>query len=696
MKSISNAVRNVGDKDKQRVLAILGQLAKVLPDWRAAKDLNARLSQLEAKQKDSSSRVSTAAAQLEEINKNITVAELAKLKIHKIFAIISLGCLALMFFKGTSAAIGVLLFIVNGPIWFWKIRTSNKQISELKNNRTSAERNLASFNDELSSFNREIALTKKEIENRPISLPSIQLSNIAFPINLVEVMGSMCAIDMSGTTRLTELVGVDLSDVGAELEPIALAAQRLSEIPVLLKSSSTDEVKNPVNRLFGEEDEFEKLVTSYTNVLGKVKDVKLPLPLLSRDSSIAKSLRSNSAKSQNVASGSIAIKAHKTEQTSIDDFLSEIIRMTDEGQKTLASLNQTFEALTNTGARYSNARTSSINHLHLNLFDVLNRASWCSKRYYCPRGIQSPQYIQDLIGVQINEAHNLSLEEIVSRLKQDRTIDARIKAKPDLIDELRTAVASLNEFSPDESKAGSNNPSEVRYAYIDDQYQESLKQFEYCLRKILFGSPYPLLSISNESRLFYDPEIEEWKSDVVPHTYTTSQVQKYGQILKIRSELLFPIWDHLWSEKADFRKSELFRTNESLIRMNEKESEKLIEIGNQFRADVRLTRNSIIALSSDIKSQSLEIESFSQGISALGLLSQRQQESLAIHSGNNDDYSELVEEAERKETLLGGEPQAQTMRRGTLSDPMTESMAPQILLAYTDSRSQRLVQQGGT
>jgi hypothetical protein len=130
--------------------------------------------------------------------------------------------------------------------------------------------------------------------------------------------------------------------------------------------------------------------------------------------------------------------------------------------------------------------------------------------------------------------------------------------------------------------------------------------------------------------------------------------------------------------------------------MNEKESEKLIEIGNQFRADVRLTRNGIIALSSDIKSQSLEIESFSQGISALGLLSQRQQESLAIHSGNNGDYSGLVEEAERKETLLAGEPQAQTMRRGTLSDPMTESMAPQILLAYTDSRSQRLIQRGGT
>ncbi len=692
MKSISNAVRNVSDKDKQRVLAVLGQLAKVLPDWRAAKDLNAKLSQLEANQKEASSRLAVASTQLKEINEKITEAEATKRKLNIVFAIICSGCLILMYFK----RIGAALSLIAGSIWFWKVKTENKAIAILHDNRTAAERNLANANDELATFNRDIALTKNEIAYRPISLPSIQLASVVFPVNLVEIMGSMCALDISGTTRLTDLVGVDLSQAGTELGPIALSANKLSDIPVLLKSSSSDELKDPVNRIFGEEDEFQNLVTSYTKVLGKVKDVTLQLPLLHRDSIVAKNLRSKPSEMQNVSLNSVPVIAQTTEQTSINDFLYEITKMTEDGQKTLVSLNQTFEALSNTGALYSKARTSSINHLHLNLFDVLNRASWCSKRYYCPRGIQSPQYIQDLIGIQINDAHLLQLEEIIARARQDQVIEARIKAKPNLIDELRNALTSVQEFSPSETDQDSNSPPEVRLAYLEDQYQESLKQFQFCLRKIVFGSPYPLLSISTESRLFYDPEMEEWKSDVVPYTYTTSQIQKYGQILKIRDELLFPIWDHLWNEKADFRKSELFRTNESLIRMNEKESEKLIDIGNQFRADVRLTRSSVIDLTSEIKSQSLEIESFSDGISALGLLSKRQQEALAVHSAKDDEHASLVEEAERKETLISCEPQAQAMRRGTLADPINESKAPQILLSYSDSRSQRVVKQGGT
>jgi len=199
MKSISNAVRNVSDKDKQRVLAVLGQLAKVLPDWRAAKDLNAKLSQLEANQKEASSKLAVASTQLKEINEKIAEAEATKRKLTIVFAIICSGCLILMYFK----RIGAALSLIAGSIWFRKIKTENKAIAILHDNRTSAERNLANANDELATFNRDIALTQNEIVYRPISLPSIQLASVVFPVNLVEIMGSVCALDISGTTGVS-------------------------------------------------------------------------------------------------------------------------------------------------------------------------------------------------------------------------------------------------------------------------------------------------------------------------------------------------------------------------------------------------------------------------------------------------------------------------------------------------------------
>jgi hypothetical protein len=213
------------------------------------------------------------------------------------------------------------------------------------------------------------------------------------------------------------------------------------------------------------------------------------------------------------------------------------------------------------------------------------------------------------------------------------------------------------------------------------------------LTAALFGTTQPILAFSEESRVYYDPEVEEWKSDLAPHVYNTGQVQRYAQILKVRNDLLFPMWEHLWTEKADFRKSELFRTNESLIRMSEKESEKLIEIGNQFRADMRTIREHVYLLEPDLVAQMGELTEFKEGITGLGLLSERQQAlfkndklgGLALPEGS------LLEEANAHESWLGLEPKNQATRRGTAVDPIDDARSPAVLISYTGQRAPRLV-----
>ena len=96
------------------------------------------------------------------------------------------------------------------------------------------------------------------------------------------------------------------------------------------------------------------------------------------------------------------------------------------------------------------------------------------------------------------------------------------------------------------------------------------------------GRSNGFLGISESARLFYDPHQDIWLSPVLPYTYTTAEVEQYGQLRRTEVDLLIPLWEHLWTEKADFRKSELFRTNESIQRMSEKEAKKSSKVPISF------------------------------------------------------------------------------------------------------------------
>ena len=303
-------------------------------------------------------------------------------------------------------------------------------------------------------------------------------------------------------------------------------------------------------------------------------------------------------------------------------------------------------------------------------------------------------FLHDVLGVQPKNAHTLSFDNIMNNLGQDKVISARMKDKPELCDELFINYNAVQEFKGEIEFDDLGDPidSGDRPAYVDDQFHEALARFRRNLSVLMTGSPNPILNFSHQSELFFDPEVDEWRSSTVPYVYSTSEVLRYGQVLKVTSDLMIPLWEHLWTEKSDFRKSELFRTNESLIRMSEKESEKLIEIANQYRADMRLVRENINLLESELKSKHDEIIFFRDGMQALGLLSERERQFLnedKLKALTLGDHS-LIEEGEQHETYLGIEPRVQAERRGSADDPIDLIRSPDILIPYNKNFTKRL------
>ena len=227
---------------------------------------------------------------------------------------------------------------------------------------------------------------------------------------------------------------------------------------------------------------------------------------------------------------------------------------------------------------------------------------------------------------------------------------------------------------------------------MQGQLDQSIKLFRIVLNKILTGSSFPVLNFSNEAQLFFDPETDEWTSDITQYVYRTPDVMKYGSVVKAHYDIMIPLWEHLWTEKADFRKSELFRTNEAMINMSEKESEKLLEVGNQFAAEMRTNRENIYLIEADLNSKYDEILSFRDGMNALGLLSER-----VMRQISDDQLKRLIisdsplGSAKSYETTLALLPKAQAEVRGTVYDPIDMVRESTILLTSNTSSVPRLI-----
>jgi len=686
-----NPISNAANPDEELVLALAAHLEPVLVDWRNGQELKKDIDDLEAllpELNDQAEKLENAIKDQSEKIEGASKDFKSKPLILMVTGVI-LG--AVLFYLGFGlVGVGLGLGLLGFGIY-----SLNKVKTEMQEVKTELELKQSQLEEKIKNVFQQIESSKAEVKTRGNSFPEVAQVRAAFAIGHKRILGQSTLVDESGVLDSVQLSTIDLSATQSNLDAIASKLHDLQEVPVLLSTKTKSTSDDAVDTLFGEEDEIQELVYEFTNSLSQVKDVSLTIPLVSNKSEFAKKYAAGVFSKIEYADSDLKeIRTTNTASQGIDSFINQVNETKEFGIKVLAELKETFESLERVCISYSNARSNSINDVHGKLFEVLNKASWCSKRFYCPRSIQAPVFLHDVLGVQPKQAHKLNFDQIILNLGQDKVIAARMKDKPELCDELFLNYNAVQEFKGEIEFDDLGDPidSGDRPAYVDDQFHEALARFRSNLSVLMTGSPNPILNFSHQSELFFDPEVDEWRSSTLPYVYSTSEVLRYGQVLKVTSDLMIPLWEHLWTEKSDFRKSELFRTNESLIRMTEKESEKLIEVANQFRADMRSVRENINLLESDLKSKYDEIIAFRDGMEALGLLSERQKQFLTeekLKSLTLGDHS-IIEEGEQHETYLGMEPRVQAERRGSAEDPIDLIRSPDILIPYKNNSAKRL------
>jgi len=686
--SLAKPFENAQGPEEEAVLALIDHLMPTLDDWRLGEDLRSEDHALSERLLATRAELKTKSAEFEKCAAEIEVnqASLKKMKLIA-FAVIAVGLLLALLY--TAAVV-----IGFGAIYpFVKMRGLKKILDESIKQRSSLEKQIADLNSsEVADVQRRGEISK-ELEQRAGGFPEVVMSRVSFNLQAAHIAGENVLVDLSDCHKSSELRTIDVSLMSDEIESINNKVQRLSSVPPLLSPAEAHQIEDPINHLYGEEHNLQDLVGEFTVGLGKLEDIKVSIPLVGKDSILVQRLQSGELNPLDEAPG-ISIENSKG-LDEIRSFLDVFNRNKKESQELIDNLVQVYGELESCCRRFATARVNSINLIHQNLTEVLTRSTWVNRKFFCPRTIISPQYIQDLIGVSVDSAHLLNINDLLDHLQRDDVIRERIAKKPELIDQLTNAYNSVYDFIGDVAidEDGQVLQQTDRPRHLTQQYEESVKQFRMILNKILTGASYPILNFSSQAQLYYDPELDEWSSDMNPYVYSTPDVLKYGSVIKAHFDLMIPLWEHLWTEKADFRKSELFRTNEAMISMSEKESEKLIEIGNQFRGDMRTNRENIYLLESELNSKFSEILSFRDGMHQLGLLSDR-----AMAQLKDENLKKLVSDdsplsmAQRYETTLSALPQSQAEVRGTVVDPIDMVRDPSALISFgAGSATARLI-----
>lgn len=698
--SLSRPVENLRSAEEANVIALIDHLVPVLDDWRKGEDLRNELTEIEASFAPNQKQMSDAKGRLATVEEvrdgvyskfdsygKVPVGMLAIGVVLVVWGIITSSFFFILFGAGLVIA-GI---VVGRSSATGRFRALAQQAGQI-------EAEIASIDTARQRAEARKAQVEGDIASRSGGFPEVWVADLHFLMKTAKVAGRRVLLDLSGVGTETVLKAVDVSGLQAGLKDISNMASALLDVPPMLAPGDLANVDDPVHQLFGEESDLQELVTEFSLQLRKIRDVSLKLPLVSPRNIITQRLTAVDHRKAGVHRAHdgpvIALSSKSASPQETQAFVDEVERSRQTGAQVFSDLQEVFNNLESACLLYANSRTTSVNIIHQNLTEVLNRASWCNRRFYCPRTILSPQYLQDLLGVVPDDAYMLSFDDLVERLRSDSEISKRLADKQELETQLSDAYDSVQNFLNEGTFAGDGNADDgrARPRHIEEQFRESVKLFANVLNKIMTGSSYPILNFSSEARVFFDPESDEWRSDVVPYTYTTANILKYGGVVKAYSDLMLPLWEHLWTEKADFRKSELFRTNESMIRMTEKESEKLIDIGNQFRADMRTVRENVYLLESELNSKHVEIVNFRDSMSELNLLSERAKVAVSDDKLKGMIIGEpVIPKMDKCESIISLLPQSQAENRGTAHDPIDMIKEPDALIGYQGNVGIRLL-----
>jgi len=509
------------------------------------------------------------------------------------------------------------------------------------------------------------------------------------PFRVLDMAGYSVVVDSIG---LVDEVPVALPDLVHDLDALQSIQERVTRFetpPVLLRASG--KLRNEVDAVYGEEEELRDTMQDWVETMREIPVLRGSLRIVPSTSPISSALKSGVTKTADVP-GTVWTNAQH------DSTTLEFIRQLDQcfakaravGGDGESALTETYERLRAVMQDYGARRSEALQMFQSNVHSVLARSSLLSVHCYCPRCNRVPEYMYMKLGVPFDDAHLADQQQLLQNLSADPEIAQRMATQPTLVNDFETAWRSLGSLAEEEAALHSRVESmpkalaEQRVRAFQSQRNAVLSEYRGLLRHIVLGNSRASVELGRASRLHLDPETFAWTCAACNSTWTDLDIVSMGRVLRVKDDLLMPMWNHLWTEKDDFRKSEIFRTNEQLATFSEKEGEKLLNIAESYKSDLRGVRERIIDASASAESARIKLFSTLDGLVDMDLMTTDKARSVRerIEGEGGDSVKAFKRKAESNEMLLLAEPQAQLRRRSTAVDPIRLFTDPSALFTH--------------
>lgn len=522
------------------------------------------------------------------------------------------------------------------------------------------------------------------------------IGRIHCPLTAVDFAGYTLAIDRSG---LMPKVAVRLPDIATNPEAVAAiqrAVERAKNKPLLLQAASDQPTE--VDELQGEERDLKAAVESFTDMLDAIPTIEERLALLRNGSGMVRAAvaRLPAAAADPSPAAVLRLEDGSTDTAAVQRISDVARRLRAIGKNADRVLRGLYQDLGGVLTDYRDLRAEALDRLHGSLHQVFQRSEMAYVTCYCPKCNRVPAYLYHKLGIELERAHELPPTQLLSALQADPEVRERLVSDEKLVADISAAMDSIREIDANivrweadlkhnaEHMGAAINELrslESRLQALRSQRVQFIDQFRARVRKALTGNERPLLELSRQARLYKDRDRETWTCGACNTVFGDPQVARMGLMLRIKDELMMPMWNHLWTEKDDFRKSELFRTNEQLQRLMEKEAGALRDVAEQYRADMRPVRENLILAATDATAKRDQLDSTVGSLEAMGMIppEQRKEWMSRLATMTGGDLGALRKRAEMKETLLSFEPEAQMNRRVPALDPVNAFITPDAL-----------------
>ena len=522
-----------------------------------------------------------------------------------------------------------------GGILHSKAKTArDAAVSEADGNLDAAKSALKEHKTGLEGAKADEAALQEKLENLKPKKSVDVVGRVHYPIRTVDLAGYSLVLDRMGAHKAVELKIPDLATNPDVVKSVQETVVRTKELPTLLRPSA--DTGNEVDSLHGRELDLKGAVDDFTDMVHSIPIYNRGLPLVPGESKLS-ALVADPELVQGVdhIDGPVLTSPNVGEMDKAIGELSDVAeRLREVGGHADAVLRDSYSELNTNLVAYKEHRSHALNRIHSKFLDAMERASLLSVNTYCPKCNRVPQWLYRKLGVSLEEAHTVDQRELLTRMNEDDEVAKRLMNDETLVREMNSVFRNLmilcdqvpqdGAMAEDDGEIGvdlaEHQAGLARMRAMQNQVGVVLEEYRAIIRKIMTGTSRPLLELSREARLYLDPVQGTWSCGACEKAFDDEEEIVLGRLLKVKDNLMLPIWNHLWTEKDDFRKSELFRTNEGLQRMGEKETEKLLAVAESYKSDMRPVRENLIRYSTEAETKHRQLTDTIQGLQDMGYM----------------------------------------------------------------------------